>query len=300
MEDDFLACKRHESSEGSLDEEEDDEPHQFAQEELNHHSDEEENRRDDRRNQNNDRPRPTNNEENKDYRGQEQKKIVYPKNDNKKKDYYLYAGEEKPYESDGEEEAQGQRGKGKRENAKNEKKDPTFVPKGTFYQHDTRGEDTEYVPKKNAEKSGKQKWRHDKFEKPYNNSGNGSYGKGNREGGDTYYDKKEKAVVYYVAKGEGQSKAPEEEPQQQKQQQQQPREDRPQQSRGKGGYANRDYDKGDYKDKGYNQDRGYNQNSGKYKGDYAKKEYARKTPGGNAGGNRGQDVYYEYVPKKQV
>ena len=97
--------------------------------------------------------------------------------------------------------------------------------------------------------------------------------------------------MYYVAKGDTAQKGPEEETQQQEQKQQkqqQPREDRPQQSRGKGGYEKGDYNK--------DRDRGYNQNSGKYK-EYTKKDNYKKTTGGTTGGNRGQDVYYEYVPK---
>ena len=81
--------------------------HQFHNnfsEELRHHSDDEDN---------NNRSRPQGgsykqytHEERKEGEGHDQKRSPHT-DQQKKKDYYLYAGEEKPYESDPEQEGQG-------------------------------------------------------------------------------------------------------------------------------------------------------------------------------------------------
>jgi hypothetical protein len=297
---DFLnAFKRRESddsSEGSLADDDDGFEPGFVHEEIRHHSDEEKEKREEKGQPQNDHYKHSSHEEKKQIKENKQRKEKRSpnKDPSKNKDYYLYQGEEKPYESDPEEQGQGQ-SHSKRENQKGEKKaDPTFVPKGTFYQHDTRGDDVEYVPKKNNDKLAKYKWKHDKFEKPYS----GKYDKSNRDTAEnnSYYEKKGQAVVMYVVKGETQQKEKEEEPQEQPQRQKQQRN---QQSYEKEDYGNDNYGKGDYGKGNYGKekDRGYN-NSYKSR-EYSKKEGNKKSGGGNTGGRSKQEYVVEYVPKNQ-
>lgn len=80
-------------------------PHNFLKEELHHHSDEEQDNRNARPNAGGANQKGSHYEENKEIHN---KKGPSPqKNQNKKKDHYLYEGEEKPYESDQDEQAQG-------------------------------------------------------------------------------------------------------------------------------------------------------------------------------------------------
>jgi len=117
---DFLdAFKRHESSEGSIEEDEEEFNNQFVQgnfsqslllinlEELRHHSDDEEGHRARPKQQpghshynNDERDQTGGNNQHRDYQSPN-------KDQQKKKDYYLYQGEEKPYESDPEEQGEG-------------------------------------------------------------------------------------------------------------------------------------------------------------------------------------------------
>jgi hypothetical protein len=301
---DFLnTFKRRESddsSEGSLAEDDEEFVAQFAHEEIRHHSDEGEDQREGQKRPQKEYSKPSSHEEKKQIRENKNRKEKQSpnKDQSQKKDYYLYQGEEKPYESDPDEQGQGP-SHGKRENQKGEKKDPTFVPKGTFYQHDTRGDDVEFVPKKNNDKFAKQKWKHDKFEKPYS----GKYEKSNRDNAENnnFYEKKGQNFVMYVPKGgepqqkqQGEEEQPQPQPQRQKQQ-------RNQQSYEKDDYRNDDYGKNDYGKGNYGKekDRGYNySNNNKYR-EYSKKETNRKQGGGNAGGRGNQDYIVEYVPKTQ-
>jgi len=281
---DFLdTFKRRESSEGSIDDE-DEYQDQFAREEIRHHSDDEDAPKQNKARHPQEQSR--NNDERKKIVVNEKRREAEASNreGNQKKDHYLYEGEEKPYESDSGEQEQGQGQKDqKKENAKQEKKDPTFVPKGSFYQHDTRGEDVEFIQKKN-DKLNKYKWKHDKFEKNYNNQNENynDYRGPNRDyvKKDTYQEKK--SQVYYVPKGENQQKTYAEDEQQR----------RPENSQ----RQNKNYN---YKGQ-YNKDRGYTKNQPADTYQYVKKDASKPVDDNkDKAAATNKNYYVEYVPKKQ-
>jgi len=281
---DFLdTFKRRESSEGSIDDD-DEYQTQFAREVIHHHSDEEDNK-----------PRQTRSKpsQNQPQKQEERKQIVtnHKRREEEanrvaeqKKEQYLLEGEEKAYESDSGEQVEGQDKKDQKKE-KPEKKDPTFVPKGSFYQHDTRGEDVEYTQKRASDKV--LKWKHDKFERNFNgNNSNNYYNNNNRNNRDreyvkkdTYQSKKSEEVVY-VPKGQAQQKTFEEDEQK----------GRPQYNKGQ----NKNYNYKPHYNK--DRDRGYVKNQPAETYQYVKKNKPAdedKQPASN------KDYYVEYIPKNK-
>ena len=145
--------------------------------------------------------------------------------------------------------------------------------------------------------SGKSKWKHDKFDKPYNPSStlyifislkpSIEANKEKVEGGNNFYDKK--ARVVYVAKGEKQPEEEDTQKQQQPQPKAQQQAQRPRNQEQKQYYKKPNYDK--------EKDRGY---GNKQQVEYVKKDSTKKNPAENTNQPKARDnrdYYVEYVPK---
>jgi len=152
------------------------------------------------------------------------------------------------------------------------------------------------------------KWKHDKYERNYNQGGSnkqfsfdflisitGSNKGGQQQENIGYGDKR--TMVYYVAKGENQDQQKLQEEQQQQQGQGQPQKPRqnynkPSQNKGSNYNKDRNYDNNKQdRNRGYNQDRGSKgQNRQQQQHDYVKKDNYNKR-----GGNK--EYVVEYVVK---